>query len=161
GRDHAGDRAGADPARRPPGGGAHPRAPRQRPARRRRHRQGARPPRSARRALMARAALLLIACSLSACASRQWLRAESPHLVVYSEVDDAGTRDAIDSVEGFAAFFEWATQCKLAPSRLSLYLVDSASELQRTWPESTNTACYVVARGETFAVAIHDKSSLE
>src|SRR5262249_27236711 len=45
--------------------------------------------------------------------------------------------------------------------RLNVYLVDSASELQRTWPESLNTSCYVAARGETFAVAIHEKSSLE
>ncbi len=110
---------------------------------------------------MLRAAFFLGMCCLTACASRPWLRAESPHLVVYSEVDELATRDAIASVEGFAAFFQWATQCEPAPARLALYLVDSASELQRTWPDSTNVSCYVAARGETFAVAIHDKSSLE
>jgi len=111
---------------------------------------------------MLRAALLLSACLLAACATRSWLRAESPHLVVYSEVDDVATRDAIASLEGFAAFFRWATQCERAPpSLLRVYLVDSESEFQRTWPESTNTSCYVAAGGETFAMAIHEKSSQE
>src|SRR5262249_42087596 len=113
-----------------------------------------------RRALMVKA--LLAAVLLTACASRPWLRAESPHLVVYSEVDDAATRDAIASLEGFAAFFRWATRCERAPEgRLSVYLVDSASEFQRTWPESTNLSCYVAAPSETFAIAIHEKSSQE
>lgn len=103
------------------------------------------------------AALLL----LTACSSRPWLRAESPHLVVYSEVDDIATRDAISSIEGFAAFVGWATGCEGAKDRLTVYLVDSASELQRTWPESTNLSCYVAARAETFAMAIHEKSSAE
>jgi hypothetical protein len=113
---------------------------------------------------MPRTARLLFATTLllSGCATRPWLRAESPHLVVYSEVDDIATRDAIASVEGFGAFVRWATRCEGAPAgKLSVYLVDSASELQRTWPGSKNLSCYVAAPSETFAIAIHEKTSQE
>jgi hypothetical protein len=106
--------------------------------------------------------LVVASLLLSACASRQWLRAETPRLVVYSEVDEAATRDAVSTIEGFDRFFHWATQCdRNAGDRLKVYLVDSTSEFQRTWPDSIHTSCFAAAQGETFAMAIREKTSEE
>src|SRR5215468_10127213 len=67
--------------------------------------------------------------------SAPWLRAETAHFVVYSELDEKATRRDAAELEAFHDFVGWAMPgVEEPPGTLEVYLMDRREELQRVVP---------------------------
>ena len=82
------------------------------------------------------AALLLVLAFMASPARAEWLRAESPHFIVYGEMSRGRLRDRIVLLERFDAFLRDLTGTTAPPSphKLKVYLVHGGGELGAVWP---------------------------
>ena len=79
----------------------------------------------------------------------RWLRAESPHFIVYGDGSERQLRDAVQQLENFDALLRQLlrpTEERTA-LKLEVYLFRSRADIERTWPEvSANAAGYYSAQ---------------
>ena len=80
--------------------------------------------------------LLLVLLLAPAPARADWLRAESPHFIVYGEMSQSRLRDRVRLLEEFDAFLRQLTGTTSlpAPHKLRVYLVHGGDELDDIWP---------------------------
>jgi len=106
--------------------------------------------------------LLVGVTVLSTACAHQWLRAESAHVVIYSDVGEADIRDVASRLEGFEAFLHWATHQDShregePPRRLDFFLAATLREFQRTWPGGEYVDGYLVGPLDRFAMALRSR----
>lgn len=88
-------------------------------------------------------------------AAASWLRAETAHFVLYSELDEKSTRRDAAELEAFRDFIDWAIPgVEEPPGKLEVYLVDRREELQRIVPGKTFASLYQSATNATFVIAL-------
>jgi Flp pilus assembly protein TadD len=84
--------------------------------------------------LFALAAALVL--GLAAPAQAEWLRAESPHFIVYSESGEARLRNQVGELEDFHSLLRRLTATADPPAspKLRIYMISGPAELRRVWP---------------------------
>ncbi|MET3666259.1 hypothetical protein ABIC66_002878 [Caulobacter sp. 1776] len=98
-------------------------------------------------------------------AHAEWQRAESAHFVVYSDGGEAGLRAFAGKLEEFDAllrlFHGRALDQDDAARKLDVYLVRSADQLRRVFPDIDNAAgVYTAGVNDIYAVAIRKQGAL-
>jgi hypothetical protein len=90
------------------------------------------------RSLAALAAAILLSWSP---ASAQWLRAESPSFVVYSQGEEETLRRRVGELEDFHQLLRQLTGTSDSPSgtRLPVYMVRGIGEMRRIWPQASTS----------------------
>lgn len=86
----------------------------------------------------------------------RWLRAESPHFIVYSDGTDRELRDAVQHLENFDALLRQLLQpaSDRASLKLEVYLLRSRSDLTRSLPEAGRSVAGYYAAQPGFIGAI-------
>jgi hypothetical protein len=107
-------------------------------------------------AKIACAALLAMLAALPARA--EWLRAESPRFVVYSEDNADRLRERVAELEDFDALLRLltGTPAAEAPSKLTVYLVRGYGQLRRIRPSLTSQVGGFYTAGLEGALAVSD-----
>jgi hypothetical protein len=85
---------------------------------------------------------LLFGLFAAAPAQAKWLRAESPHFVVYSDGGEADLRAYVLQLEGFDWVLRHAHGVKddgVSARKLDVYLVGDHGGLERVWPKASST----------------------
>ena len=88
----------------------------------------------------------LLACAASAVAlttlavssaHAEWLKAESPHFIVYGDTSEGDMRNYVRKVERFDAMLRlwFPSKSDVAFPPLSLYLADGRSDMRKIWPD--------------------------
>ncbi|AAK23052.1 DUF1570 domain-containing protein [Caulobacter vibrioides] len=98
-------------------------------------------------------------------ARAEWQRAESAHFVVYSDGGESGLRAFTAKLEDFDAllrlFHGRAPDQDDTARKLDVYLVRSADQLQRVFPDAESAAgVYTAGPNDIFAVAIRKSTGL-
>lgn len=98
-------------------------------------------------------------------AHAEWQKAESAHFIVYSDGGESGLRDFTAKLEDFDAllrlFHGRAADQDDGARKLDVYLVRSADQLRRAFPEAEQAAgVYTAGTGDIFAVAIRKSNGL-
>lgn len=106
-------------------------------------------------------AMLLLSAPAHAQEGR-WLRAESPHFIVFSDGSERDLRNAVEQLENFDALLRQLLQPTEArvPLKLEVYLFRARADLARTLPEAgANVAGYYASRPDFVgAVALQGRS---
>jgi Flp pilus assembly protein TadD len=106
--------------------------------------------------MAAAAAALTTGVAVSGAAHAEWLKAESPHFVVYGDTSEGAIREYTRKVERFDSiirvFFPVPSNEDAAP--LAIYLADGRSDMRKIWPDiSENIGGFYTAGPERiFAV---------
>ena len=98
-------------------------------------------------------------------ARAEWRKAESAHFVVYSDGDEGGLRTFAGKLEDFDAllrlFHGRAAEQEDGARKLDVYLVRSADQLRRVFPDIENAAgVYTAGPADIFTVAIRKSDGL-
>ena len=108
------------------------------------------------RRLLASAAGVFALTAAAAPAQADWLKAESPHFIVYGDVGEGDMRAYVRKVERFDALLRiwFPVQTDIEPSKLSIYLADGRSDMRKIWPDMPANVGGFYTPGEerTFAV---------
>lgn len=93
-------------------------------------------------------ALLLLALATPAAA--EWLRAESPNFIVYSEAREARIREQVAQLEDFDRLLRMlsGTTAPPAPNKLSIYFVRGVAGLNAVAPVTSSVAGFYAASSE-------------
>jgi len=98
----------------------------------------------------------LLAAVAVAPAHAEWLKAESPHFIVYGDVSEGEMRSYIRKVERFDALLRlwWPPQTDIEAPRLSIYLADGREDMRKVWPDipANVGGFYTPGEARTFAV---------
>ena len=99
---------------------------------------------------------LLLTTIAAAPAHAEWLKAESPHFIVYGDVGEGDMRSYVRKVERFDSLLRiwFPVQTDIVPPRLSIYLADGRDDMRKIWPDmSANIGgFYVPSEARIFAV---------
>ena len=98
--------------------------------------------------MRALAGVMLLLLTLAATPARaDWLRAESPNFVVYSEESEARLRERITQLENFDRLLRIVTTVNdpPAPNKLHVYIVDGAAALRTIRPVGDGVAGFYTA----------------
>jgi tetratricopeptide (TPR) repeat protein len=70
-------------------------------------------------------------------ARAEWLKAESPHFVVYGDVGEGDLRNYVRKVERFDALLRlwFPVQTDIEAPKLSIYLADGSKDMRKIWPD--------------------------
>jgi hypothetical protein len=98
-------------------------------------------------------------------AHAEWQKAESAHFVVYSDGGESSLRDFTAKLEDFDAllrlFHGRAADHEDGARKLDIYMVRSADQLRRVFPEQEHAAgVYTAGTTDIFAVAIRKSNGL-
>jgi tetratricopeptide (TPR) repeat protein len=105
-----------------------------------------------------------LACAASAVAlmgaaapaHAEWLKAESPHFVVYGDVGEGEMRAYVRKVERFDAVLRifFPVQTDIEAPKLSIYLAHGAEDMRKIWPDMPDNVggFYTPGEARTFAV---------
>lgn len=98
-------------------------------------------------------------------AHAEWQKAESAHFVVYSDGGESSLRDFTAKLEDFDAllrlFHGRAAGQDDEARKLDIYMVRSADQLRRAFPDAEHAAgVYTAGTGDIFAVAIRKANGL-
>lgn len=112
----------------------------------------------ARGAISAAAIALAMAIGAQAEAS-EWLRAESPHFVVYGDTDEKTVREyglMLEDFDGLLRAMLLRGEPEAPEPKLTVYLLDDQSQMQLMQPSAGDqlVGLYVSATDEVFAMAI-------
>jgi hypothetical protein len=104
---------------------------------------------------------LIVAGLAAAPAQARWLRAESPHFVVYSDGDETKMRAAVQQLETFDWLLRYQHGVKddgVASRKLNVYLVREHDELNQVYTHIPDTirGFYVSTLGDTVDFAMLD-----
>src|SRR5436190_15018901 len=117
-----------------------------------------------RSALTALAGAMTLAFSAGAAEAAEWLRAETPHFVVYSEDGEAPLRSyaqMLEDYDGLLRAFHGRPVGEATAYKLSVYLVRDEAEFRRVCPEVAGgiVGNYLTMEEDVFIVAIRDAMS--
>lgn len=103
---------------------------------------------------------LVTALVVTSPASAEWLRAESPHFIVYSRGSDDRLRQRVTQLEDFDALLRRLTGVRdnEAPTKLEVYIVRGTRELGKVRPVSSITAGFYAASPGAIAAFIDERS---
>jgi tetratricopeptide (TPR) repeat protein len=107
---------------------------------------------------------MVLAPGISHAATATWLRAESPHFVVYGSSTQQKVRDYVLMLEDFDTLLRITYGRKLdepVPRKLDVYLARDLSELRRVNPEATTgmLGFYWTSDDDIFAVAVQNSAA--
>lgn len=106
--------------------------------------------------------LLLLA---PAAAQAKWLRAESPHFIVYANAGEGTLRDYVQDVEDYDRLLRrmhGGVHLDDPQAKLEIYLVNGASDLRQVFPEMKGrlAGVYTAEIDGIFAVAFKPSAAL-
>ena len=82
-------------------------------------------------------AVMAMTVFAAAPARAEWLKAESPHFIVYGDTSEGALRDYVRKIERFDSILRLympPPRSRITPPRLPIYLADGASEMRKAWP---------------------------
>ena len=101
---------------------------------------------------------LALACVAVAAgpARAEWLRAESPHFIVYGDVSESDMRNYVRKVERFDALlrFYFPVQSDIEVPPLSVYLADGRDDMRKIWPNMPSQVGGFYTPGEARVFAV-------
>jgi hypothetical protein len=95
-----------------------------------------------------------------AAANAEWLRAESPNFIVYSEGSEARLRERVALLENFDSLLRLFTgvESQAAPAKLHVYIVRGPSELRSIRPVREGTAGFYQATAHGIAAIVDGRA---
>lgn len=108
-------------------------------------------------------AALVMSAVAAAPAQARWLRAESPHFIVYGDTNQSTLTTYVEQLEGFDEFVRIMYGIKddaVSPRKLAVYLVANHRELARAWPGAPEDIAgyYTAGIDDIYAIAIREST---